>query len=305
VISAQRHGGSAGKTARLAIGTAQFGTDYGILGHLRSPPEEVARILGIAAGANIDVIDTAHEYGAAELVVGSILDSKSPFRIVTKTPHLPARGGREDVAREIQSALTLSLSRLRRSSVHGLLVHRADDLLGPSGARVYDCLVNAKQAGLVSKIGASAYSGQQIDALLDRFSLDILQLPLNVLDQRLVEGGHLDRLRDAGMETHVRSVFMQGILLTAGSRLPPHFRSVSSMIEAFHETARRAGATALEVCLGFVKWLGCVDYVVVGVDTGAQFQEVVQAFARAPALDLQGFSCHDLDIVDPRRWPAR
>ena len=55
---------------KLALGTAQFGFDYGIAnsqGQIKS--SEVNKILKLAKNLNIDLIDTAIAYGVSEKVI--------------------------------------------------------------------------------------------------------------------------------------------------------------------------------------------------------------------------------------------
>ena len=74
---------------RLAIGTAQFGMDYGI----GSSPgkvgiSEVKKILEYAKSTNIDMLDTASAYGKSEKTLGELNVDK--FKVVTKTRHFKA-----------------------------------------------------------------------------------------------------------------------------------------------------------------------------------------------------------------------
>ena len=50
-----------------------------------------------------------------------------------------------------------------------------------------------RNSGLVRKIGVSVYDSDQIDHLLSEYDIDIVQLPINILDQRLINSGHLNR----------------------------------------------------------------------------------------------------------------
>ena len=49
---------------KIALGTVQFGLDYGVNNKRgKIPADEVFRILDKAAEAGIDTLDTAHAYG--------------------------------------------------------------------------------------------------------------------------------------------------------------------------------------------------------------------------------------------------
>ena len=72
--------------SKIALGTVQFGIDYGINsenGQVR--PEEVRSILNYAHSQNIDLLDTAPAYGNSEKVLG--VTNVQNFKVVTKTRH--------------------------------------------------------------------------------------------------------------------------------------------------------------------------------------------------------------------------
>src|SRR5262249_17350751 len=157
-------------------------------------------------------IDTAPLYGGSEESLGRALRAGDAFAIVTKTPWF-GPGGVPANAEALTSAFQASLDRLRQERVYGLLVHRASDLLGPEGDDLFEAMRRLKQLGRVAKIGVSIYDARELEGVLARHQPDLVQLPLNVLDQRLLAGGQITRLKSAGVEIHARSAFLQGLLL--------------------------------------------------------------------------------------------
>ena len=141
-------------------------------------------ILDDARHLGIDVLDTASQYGTAEVVLGqSLLDG---FRVITKTPSFRGVEVRTRDVAELVRTFEDSLSRLGLERVHGLLLHDVDNLFVPGGKLLLSAMEELKAARKVEKIGVSVYDGRQIDAVLGMFAPDIVQLPLNVLDQRLL-----------------------------------------------------------------------------------------------------------------------
>jgi len=287
-------------TARLGLGTAQFGMNYGISNRAgRTPESEVAAILARAWEAGCRVLDTAAGYGESETVLGRVLSPSLAFRIVTKTPPVGANGA----AAGIGDTFAEQLVRLRRERVYGLLVHRASDLLGPGGDGIFDELCRLKDLGQVERIGASVYEGAEIDALLARFDLDIVQLPVNVFDQRLVESGRLARLKERGIEIHARSAFLQGLLLMSPHELPDSLGALRRPLEGFRAAAQEREMSPLQAALSFVKSLDAVDVAVVGVTSRAELEEVLRAFDSPIPFDAAPFACGDARLVNPALWP--
>jgi aryl-alcohol dehydrogenase-like predicted oxidoreductase len=163
-----------------------------------------------------------------------------------------------------------------------------------------------KRAGTVAKIGVSAYDRAQIDLALDRLPLDTVQVPVNLLDQRLLQDGTLDRLERGNVEIHARSAFLQGALLADPANLPAHFARHLDRLRAIGAAAERAGLSRLALCLRFVLAQPAVDRVIVGVTSLAELRQVVDAATEATPLPdgLATLASDDPHLVNPSLWPA-
>ncbi len=130
----------------------------------------------------------------------------------------------------------------------------------------------------------------------------MVQIPVSALDQRLVGTPAIERLRAAGCRIQARSVFLQGLLLA-----PPdgHDAGRHPDVSRFHEAAARVGVRPVVAALAFPRGLPWISEVVVGVTSAAELRQVLSAWtASAPELDWRALASSDLDLVDPRRWPA-
>ena len=291
--------------AALGLGTAQFGLDYGVSNRAgKCPPAEVARILELAAARGVRVIDTAATYGESEQVLGAALPPDHCFAVVTKTPAFAGRAFGRAETRMLEETFTRSLSCLDLGSVYGLLVHHTEDLLARGGECLFESMVRLKERGLVDKIGVSVYTGTEIDAVLDRHPIDLIQLPVSVFDQRLIASGHLAKLRAAGIEIHIRSAFLQGLLLLAPERVPQYFEPIRPHLCDYHRTLRETGVSAVEAALGFVRNLPEADCVLVGVCVRAELSEILKIDgASGHALNYDRFAVSDEAMINPIRWP--
>ena len=285
-------------TSALVLGTAQLGSDYGIVNFRgKVPAAEVAEILDLARGAGIDRIDTAPAYGDAEQVLHSC--GIEDFKIITKVPKLK-RDGDADLSSALVDAARRSCQSLGCQRLHGLLLHSADDLTGRDGSEIHAGLLAARDAGLVEQIGVSVYTADEIETVLDRYSVDIIQLPLSVLDQRL--RALLPRLADRGVSAHVRSIFLQGLLLCPVDKVPQGVAQLGPAIEAFRQRAARAGMQVVEAAVAFVRDLPHVDGIVVGTASVNEFRALLDAFATKSSFDADGLAVARPDLIDPRSW---
>lgn len=288
--------------SRIALGTAQFGLDYGVTNRAGKVSEEVARAVLVRARAlGIEWLDTAAAYGTAEAVLGRLAHPGSGFRICTK---VVSAADASDPIGSAQRQFEASLARLGRSGVDVLMIHDAQQLLGADGAALYRWLATQKDAGRALAIGASVYDGVQARALTERFRLDWIQLPLSVLDQRALADGTLERLKARGVSVQARSVLLQGLLLADPKRLPEAFAAARPPLARLRLAAAEAGVPLLALALGFVAQVAGVDLIVLGVESAAQLDDCVRAIGVQLAADWRRLACEDPAVIDPRRWPA-
>jgi aryl-alcohol dehydrogenase-like predicted oxidoreductase len=195
-----------------------------------------------------------------------------------------------------------SLENLAVEKVYGILVHNAQDLLGSDGKSVWRCLESFCHRGLVEKIGVSVYDEVELRRIVELFPLRIAQVPLSILDQRLLQSGILKELKDAHVEIHGRSCFLQGLLLMSPEELPSHFESIRKTVQNLRVLQKIHGLTPVGAALGFVLGVAEIDTVLVGVNTPEQFREILsEARTLSPAL-FSEFSVADTNIVEPRHW---
>ena len=289
--------------AALGLGTAQFGLDYGIANDRGiCPPEDVAAILEAAAAAGIGVLDTAPAYGTAERVLGEVLPAAHRFRIVSKTPHLGGLRDESQVRRAVREAFAASRAKLRRDRLAGLLTHNANDLLRPGGPALWAAMMELKLAGEVERIGASVYSAGQLDAVLARYPLDMVQLPWNAVDGR-IGPPRLAALADQGIELHARSVFLQGLLLAPPGRAAGVSPQAAALVERWRDAVVAAGASPLAAALGTVIGRPEIGAALVGVTRPEELAGILQAAAVPPPAVAPVQSTDDL-VLNPALWPS-
>ena len=294
---------------RLAIGTAQFGLDYGITNTSGQVSlDEIVAILSSASDAGVDTLDTAALYGSSEGLLGEALALAGlSFSIITKTgKRLDARTDAE--AHDFLLAdLDTSMKRLGQQALDTLIVHDADELLGPNGDARWKAMEAARSQGLVSRIGASIYDSSQLDALLSRYNLDIVQVPLNAIDRRLLDSGAAQRLGSANIAVHARSAFLQGLLLAEKKSLPPAFSTLGPIIDGLETLAMAHDVPRLAILLAPLIRLEMVERIVVGMTTESELAEILAGLDAASNLDAN--AALDLPYVedwllDARLWPA-
>lgn len=284
---------------RLALGTAQFGLDYGIANAGgRVSDAEVGAILDGAKRAGLDTLDTAAAYGDSEARLGEIgIDG---WRVVTKLP--PLRGAGASVSEWVVESVRSSLARLRCSSITGLLLHRADHLSTADGDALYGAMRALRDDGIVQKIGVSVYGPEELNALWSRYRFDLVQVPFNVLDRRLAVSGWLERLAGDGVEVHTRSAFLQGLLLMPAAERPPQFRHWDALWDAWDAWLAAERISALQATLGFALAHAAIARVVVGMDSAAHLDQIVAASATDVPEPPPFIATDDPMLINPSNW---
>ena len=288
---------------KLALGTVQFGLAYGARSPVAAVSElEISAMLEHAWRRGVDVVDTSPAYGVAEERLGRLVPSGLAFSIVSKTLRLADAGSVAAVVGGVHA----SCRALGRTSLAAVLVHHAEDLLGPQGAALYRGLCVLQEQGVVGLVGASVYDPETLNSLLARYRLGCVQLPLNVFDQRFLRSGLLDKLADAGSLVHARSAFLQGRLLVDPVSLPQRFDNVRPLLETLRADAERAGLSLPTFLLKFVMEAPAIQKIVVGCDTlgdlRANLDAHDEALANPQPISFSRYHVDDAGIVDPRRW---
>lgn len=289
------------RSIKIGIGTVQWGMAYGISNSTgKTSEKEVENILSLAHNAGIKLIDTAALYGEAEKVLG--YHSLDEFLVVTKTIKLAKSEIDSEDAKLLIKSFEKSLRDLRVGRVYGLLIHHPDDLLVKGGQYLVEALWLLKNRGLVEKIGVSIYDSRQLKLLCNLLKPDIIQLPLNALDQRLIKDGSLNYLNENGIEIHSRSVFLQGLLLMPLDDLPSYFTPWRRNLELWHRACQQQGFTPLEAALNFVMGIEAVNHCVIGLENVRQLQDCIRASQKAERFDACCLFSSDINLINPANW---
>ena len=278
----------------LVLGTAQLGLVYGATNTFGRPSDDDAsRILKKALSGGIRTLDTAAVYGDAEARLGN-LGFSSKFKIISKF----------QCTRDQLLDLEQHLRRLQLQSIHGFLFHSALDLNRDEGLNALDRLRDHKRSGLVEKIGFSAYSLEEIQSALRVFpDVDLIQIPGNALDFRILDSEIIHALSESGVEIHVRSVFLQGLLLKQTSDpIDSQHLHLLDVLKEIEETAISTGQSVIQFLMNQIRNNPNISAVIIGTSSAIELNEILKSwdspYVESPRLQ------HNLDYekLDPRNW---
>ena len=285
---------------KITIGSVQFGLPYGISNvNGQVSLDEIEKILNLAKNRNINVIDTAIAYGESESALGMV--GVSDFKIITKLPTVPKR--LVDFTGWVEKHVEESLGRLKRGSIHGLLVHDPEFLKSSGGEKLGLALDNIKSSGLVQKIGVSIYQPSVLEDILKKVPIDIVQAPLNVVDTCIVSSKWLDKLDKADIKVHARSIFMQGLLLMDRKSIPEKFNRWSFLWDHWHQKLKANNLDALTQCVSFANSISKIDRFIVGIESSLQLKQILNAIdLECSPNDWSEMSSDDPMLINPSNW---
>jgi aryl-alcohol dehydrogenase-like predicted oxidoreductase len=285
---------------KLALGTVQFGLDYGVANtDGKMDATTMTSILQQAWAKGIDTLDTAISYGESEKRLG--MTNVKDWRIVTKLPKIPNEC--TNINTWILNQVQKSLLRLGVIRISALLLHRPDQLLESNGVEIWKALQDLKQKNIVKKIGFSVNDCNQLDALWDSFQPNIVQMPYNLLDKRFLISGWMKKMNDAGVEIHVRSIFLQGLLLMSNSDRPEKFNRWKEIWEALDAWLLEYDITAVEAAISFAMDNPYIDKIVVGVDNVQQLEEILSIILKRKIVHPpKSLHTSDVRLINPSQW---
>lgn len=281
---------------KIALGTAQFGLDYGVTNSSgKVSIDTVGSILAMAEANGVSVLDTAIAYGNSEETLGHF--ELSNFKVVSKIPSMTK------VKASIEQQVCESLGRLNIPRLYGLMLHDESDAVANEGTDLTE-LQKIKEMELVEKVGASFYSPQKALECIQTGLVDIIQIPASQLDSRFEDAGVYSLADKFGVEVHARSIFLQGLLAVKNDQRPTRFQGHSDLIR-FDDHANAIGLSPFELALMYLHNNKSVDYGVLGCTNTVQFEEILEAYnalKTATAIECSELSSTDDILLNPSKW---
>ncbi len=296
---------------KLALGTVQFGLDYGISNQQgQVSKSQVKDILTQAIALGIDTLDCAGAYGNSEQILGELKASEN-FHLISK---IPALSKEQD---SIIPFFEQSLANLQCGSIDTLLFHQVDNLLTHKKSNhFFSQLLSLKAQHLVNNIGVSLYNPEQLLAITRAYDIDKVQVPINIFDQRFITTDILQHCLNKNIKIHARSLFLQGLLFIEQAHLPSYFAPYKEKLRAFSDLAQHLSCSKLVLALALLAQelphtirtdSSIIEKIVVGVCNVQQLTEIVNAYQQAKELtvtrnELSSLADSRLGFINPSLW---
>ena len=285
---------------KLILGTVQMGLYYGINNqHGQTSIEESHQILLKANKSGITTLDTAEAYGSAHSIIGNFHRNHPAikFKIITKVP-----GDFNEISLELKVKGYLNDLGVNRLEV--LMFHSFDSYKNNLSA--LKSLIKLKSAGLIKHIGVSAYTNEQLEYLLDKDEITIVQLPFNLLDNYSLRGALLEELKLKGKIIHTRSVFLQGLFFKKDTDANEIVQKLQSELDILNQLVSQYSCSMEELALSYCLQCKNIDNVVIGVDSVDHLNANLKASSYIINEEIiekiNNIKINDVDLLNPSLW---
>ena len=285
---------------KLVLGAAQLGMKYGLFNKSKVSKNEFKKIEKLIIKSNISFIDTAPAYGESEKVIGNSQLKK--LNIITKVKIKTEN--KKNIQKLLNQKISRSLIRLKTKNIYGLLLHDCNDVLGKNGDELLNCLRLLKRKKLVKKIGISIYNAKELTKIWKFWKPDIVQLPFNLFDQRMLNSRWIDKLNKNKVKIFARSCFLQGLLIGDYNTLKIP-KKIKRSLQKFNDWCKKNNISRLKASLDFIRQFKKIDFAVIGFNNVDQMKEIFGLLKKKRNNITKKFKSNNLSLIDPRKWNYR
>ena len=282
---------------QLILGTANACSKYSINQHKKVDKNNLIQILKFANKNKIKTFDTAPKYKNAEKILGNLNFSK--VNIITKISSVSNKDLKVNILKEVLK----SKKKLKVKKLYCLLIHDIKFFKKKNSKEIAQIISEIKKNGIVKKIGFSVYDPKDIDFILKYIKPDLVQIPLSLFDRRFIVTKKIKKLHSLGIEIHVRSIFMKGLLLASDNKILRKFPRFEFFLKKFDKWCNKNRITKLQAAINFIKTVKNIDGVVIGVDSVDQLKNIIYAFKNSSKKYPKKIHSQILKkYLDIRKW---
>ena len=287
---------------RLCIGGAQISDNYGVSNKKgRINTNELYRIFDLSKQYKIKNIDTAYSYKDSFNRI-SILNKKFKFKINMKIEV----GDKISHQKKIFNRIEKIFNTLKAKNIYSIMIHDTKNFLNlrkNQKKKIIDKFNQLKKMNQIKKFGFSIYDENEIIKINKFTNFDILQMPINIFDQRSVNWKILNSLKKKKVEIHARSVFLQGIIFLKEYNIDKLFKKIEKkkIITFFREFPNKN--ERILHSFNFVKNQKFIDKIIIGITSYDELKNNICLFKKKNFYtDYKKFRISDEKIIKPYLW---
>ena len=155
---------------------------------------------------------------------------------------------------------------------------------------------------MIKKIGVSIYDFNNLNHIKKIANIDIVQCPLNILDRRLINNGWINKLYKKKIEIHVRSIFLQGLLLLNINNIPKKFIRWNYIFKRLNDWQIKNKINRYELCINYIIKFKKISKIIVGIDNFTQAKKLFKYIKKRPKYNFPNIQSLDQNLINPSKW---
>tara|TARA_B100001057_G_scaffold492164_2_gene583973 strand:+ start:610 stop:1461 length:852 start_codon:yes stop_codon:yes gene_type:complete len=281
---------------KIVLGTANLNIKYGVFEYKHKRKYFNKKMIKELLKNNIKFIDTSPYYR-----LKNDKNNFENFEVITKIK-LPKKNVKLFLD-NLEDYVQIELKKNQKKSFYAILFHNPNDLYTKIGRTFLKKIYFLKKKKYFKKIGVSIYDSSELKKIFTIFNPEIVQFPINIFDQRMINDGSLDFLKKKKIITQARSIFLQGLLLKKQKYLSKRFnKNFYNKLDIFEKWCDNKQISRLDACVNFIKLTKNIDFVTIGFENLKQIKEVLAAFRKEIQFNYKELNIKDKNIIDPRKW---
>ncbi len=293
--------------SKFALGTVQFGLDYGFT--KKKSQDEVNLILQTANENNITLIDTAREYGDSEEKIGNFMENyKNNFVIATKLRLIDDLSdlNYNTLKNKIYNSVEESLEKLQLNKIPILQLHQTVEEIYTNDD-FWTVINQLKEDNLIDLFGVSVYELPETKFIMENNSdnVDFFQVPYNIFDRRFddIQG----ELSENNIGLVSRSTFLKGIIPCSIDDIPKGLDNIKPYKEDLLNLANKCDVTVAELATAFVYYNNYINSTILGVNSSEELESNIESINKfdnnlLDNIDFDSLRIADDYLIDPRKW---
>ena len=281
--------------SRLVIGSANFSQKYGT-SKTRINYKEKNKIINLAKKNKIYKIDSAQSYIKNKNTFKN-LDNK--FKFFTKIIPDNQWTSFEFCQKQLDDHFKI----FSNHKVETLLFHDTKILFSKNAKKIFKNLEILKKKKYFQKIGVSIYEVNCLDKFINDYNFDVVQCPYNILDERILKSGWYEKLKLLGVEIHVRSIFLQGLLVDKLYYKNEYFKKWQKHFSEWFNILEINNISPIDYTLSnLIKY--DFDKIIVGINNSKNLKEIIK-FKTVDKNKMINLNISDNKLIDPRNWKLK
>jgi aryl-alcohol dehydrogenase-like predicted oxidoreductase len=289
---------------KLAIGTAQFGEDYGISNNRKGiPNNEIKEIFNICNREKITIFDTALLYKNSINKIKKNIKKKNKFEIIYKVLIKD-----KSYKKNFYKNVLFGINKLKGQRI-SILVHDSDKFLFVDKIkqkRIINFLENLKIKKKIYRYGFSVYNLKEAINIMTNYNFDILQVPINIFNHEFINQKFIKLIKSKKIEIHVRSIFLQGIVFLNKITIKKKLKVIPSKMNRFLLDFESDKEKIFQ-CLNFIKQLKFVDKIIIGVSSKNELLQILKIYnMKLKKITLiKKYKISEKKYINPSMWPKK